>query len=112
MSVKKHILINTHYMPIGGAERALLGLLSVFDYDKYDVDLMINRHEGELMEKIPERVKLLPENKTYRLVLGPLSESLKACNLKIALVKIYSRFSHYLYRLLSAKRKERRLYGF
>ena len=57
MSVKKHILISPHYMPIGGAERALLGLLSVFDYDKYDVDLMIIRHEGELMEKIPENVK-------------------------------------------------------
>lgn len=94
-------------MPIGGAERALLGLLSVFDYDKYDVDLMINRHEGELMEKIPERVKLLPENKTYRLVLGPLSESLKACNLKIALVKIYSRFSHYLYRLFCPQKEKK-----
>ena len=86
-------------MPIGGAERELLGLLSVFDYERFDVDLMINRHEGELLDKIPERVNVLPENEVYRLVLGSLSESLKSRNFKIAWVKLYSRLCHSFYRL-------------
>ena len=107
MSTKKHILINTHYMPIGGAERALLGLLSVFDYERFDVDLMINRHEGELLDKIPERVNVLPENEVYRLVLGPLSESLKSRNFKIAWVKLYSRLCHSFYRLFCPQKEKK-----
>ncbi|MGM9842674.1 MAG: glycosyltransferase [Muribaculaceae bacterium] len=99
--MKRRVLINTHYMPIGGAERALLGLLSAIDYDEYDVDLFINRHEGELMKKIPAGVNLVPEDKTYRLVLGPLSESLKTMNIRIALDKISYRLSHARYRLLN-----------
>lgn len=94
-------------MPIGGAERALLGLLSVFDYERFDVDLMINRHEGELLDKIPERVNVLPENEVYRLVLGALSESLKSRNFKIAWVKLYSRLCHSFYRLFCPQKEKK-----
>ena len=94
-------------MPIGGAERALLGLLSVFDYESFDVDLMINRHEGELLDKIPERVNVLPENEVYRLVLGSLSESLKSRNFKIAWVKLYSRLCHSFYRLFCPQKEKK-----
>lgn len=42
----KKILIVSHAMEIGGAERALAGLLSAFDPEKYSVDLFLFRHEG------------------------------------------------------------------
>lgn len=35
-----------HYMALGGAERALLGLLNAIDTEKVDVDLFINQHTG------------------------------------------------------------------
>lgn len=42
--MKPRILINIHYMELGGAERALLGLLYAIDTNKVDVDLFVNQH--------------------------------------------------------------------
>ena len=47
---KKRIFISMHYMEIGGAEISLIGLLQAMDYSKYDVDLFIHSHQGELMQ--------------------------------------------------------------
>ena len=60
--MKPRIFINMHYMEIGGAERALLGLLNAIDTNKVDVDLFINQHTGEFMKLIPEKINLLPMN--------------------------------------------------
>ena len=38
---KKKIIIVSHAMEIGGAERSLLGLLNSFDYQKYEIDLFL-----------------------------------------------------------------------
>ena len=56
------ILIFSHAMELGGAERALLGLLEAIDTTKYSVDLFLMRHQGELLKFISDNVKLLPEN--------------------------------------------------
>lgn len=61
----KKLLIVSHCMELGGAEKALLGLLGKLDYDMYEVDLFLLRHTGELMKYIPDKVNLLPENKFY-----------------------------------------------
>lgn len=61
----KSVIIITHALEIGGAERALLGLLNVFDYSKYRVDLFLMRHTGELINLLPKNVYLLPEIKQY-----------------------------------------------
>lgn len=58
----KKIIIVSHAMEIGGAERSLLGLLNSFDYSKYRVDLFLERREGELLKFIPKEVKILPMN--------------------------------------------------
>ena len=50
----KKILIFSHAMEIGGAERALLGLLETLDYAQYEVDLFLMRHAGELLKYIPD----------------------------------------------------------
>ena len=64
-------------MEIGGAEKALLGLLGNFDYSKYNVDLFLYHHEGELMQFIPKEVNLLPENKSYASLAKPLKQVIK-----------------------------------
>ena len=61
----KHILIFSHALELGGAERALIGLLHALDYSKVQVDLFLMRHEGELMPQIPAQVHLLPERPQY-----------------------------------------------
>lgn len=64
-------------MEIGGAERALIGLLETIDTTKYQVDLFLMRHEGELMKYIPEGIRLLPENRQYSCLAVPFGKVLK-----------------------------------
>ena len=84
----KNVLIISHCMEIGGAERALLGLLNAFDYSEYSVDLFLLRHTGELMRYIPERVKLLPENRKYSSLAVPLADVIKKGAFGVALGRL------------------------
>lgn len=68
---KIKILIFSHAMELGGAERALLGLLEAIDYDLYEVDLFLMRHEGELLKYIPREVHLLAEIPQYACLAVP-----------------------------------------
>ena len=45
----KKILIVSHTLELGGAERSLIGLLDAIDKKEYKVDLFLLRHEGELL---------------------------------------------------------------
>lgn len=63
--MKKRIFISMHYLEIGGAEIALIGMLQSIDYTQYDVDLFLHAHRGEMMQFIPKEVNLLPEIKEY-----------------------------------------------
>lgn len=58
----KKILVISHALEIGGAERALIGLLNSFDYSQYQVDLFLCRQEGELYSYVPKEVNILPMN--------------------------------------------------
>ena len=73
----KKILIFSHALEIGGAERALIGLLETIDTTKYQVDLFLMRHEGELLKYIPEGIRLLPEKKQYSCLAVPFGQVLK-----------------------------------
>jgi glycosyltransferase involved in cell wall biosynthesis len=64
-------------MELGGAERALLGLLNALDTDKVDVDLFLNQHTGEFMPLIPEKINLLPERRGYNAIERPMLQVLK-----------------------------------
>lgn len=69
----KKILIISHAMEIGGAERALLGLLNSFNYSQVQVDLFLCRHEGEFMHLLPKEINLLPMNQARYLAVPMLS---------------------------------------
>lgn len=56
--LKKKILIANTHMEIGGIETALLTLLKNIDLNKYEVDLMIFKMNGELLNKIPEGINV------------------------------------------------------
>ena len=72
---KKRIFISMHYLELGGAEISLIGLLQALDYSKYDVDLLLHRHQGELMQFIPKEVNLLPEITSYACIENPMKEA-------------------------------------
>ena len=75
--MKKRIFISMHYMELGGAESSLIGLLQALDYSKYEVDLFIHSHQGEMMQFIPKEVNLLPEIKEYAMIERPMTEVLR-----------------------------------
>lgn len=80
----KKILVFSHALEIGGAERALLGLLESFDSSVCQVDLFLMRHEGELMGLIPEKVRLLPPIEEYSCLAVPITEALRKKQFGIA----------------------------
>ena len=75
--MKKKLLIISHAMELGGAERSLIGLLGALNPDIWDTDLFLLRHEGELMPAIPDDVNLLPEIPAYTVLARPMKNTLK-----------------------------------
>lgn len=95
--MKPRIFINMHYMEIGGAERALLGLLNAIDTDKVDIDLFINQHTGEFMKLIPKKINLLPEIKAYSAIECSIKEALKKRQFKIAFARLVAKYKYKKY---------------
>lgn len=79
-------------MEIGGVERSLLGLLDSLDYSRFDVDLFIYRHSGELMQFLPSQVNLLPEIPAYTTLTRPILEIVREGYWKIALGRLCAKF--------------------
>lgn len=82
--MKKKIFIMNHAMEIGGAEKALLGLLETIDTAKYSVDLFLMRHTGELLKYIPEKINLLPKISEYSSLATPFTDVIKKRQFRIA----------------------------
>ncbi|MEX2461041.1 MAG: glycosyltransferase [Paenibacillaceae bacterium] len=57
--MKKNLLFVIDSLDVAGAEKSLVTLLSMIDYAKYSVDLMLFGHGGKLEELVPSDVKIL-----------------------------------------------------
>lgn len=86
--MKKNILILMPSMFIGGAERSLIGLLDSIDYTKYNIDLFLNRHEGEFLNLIPQKVNLLPQIDAYTNFDRPIKDVLFSKNFKYGIARL------------------------
>ncbi len=87
----KRILIVSHAMELGGAERSLLGLLNVLDSKRYKIDLFLLRHEGELLEYIPEYVHVLPKVAAYTVLARPMKDTLREGHFWLTGVRLYAK---------------------
>lgn len=72
--LKPRIFINLHYLELGGAERALIGLLNALDTNKLDVDLFLNQHTGAFLPLVPKKINLLPEIPAYSAIERPMKD--------------------------------------
>ncbi|MBO7635242.1 MAG: glycosyltransferase [Paludibacteraceae bacterium] len=90
--MKPRILIAMHYMELGGAESALLGLLQAHDSEKADIDLFLYDHVGELMQYIPDSVNILPKIEAYSMLERPISELLRKGYWGVALSRALARY--------------------
>ena len=89
--MKARIFIAMHYMEIGGAETALVGLLNALDPARVDVDLFLYDHRGEMMQFIPEWVNLLPQIPKYSVLERPIVELVKRGFWGIAAARMWAK---------------------
>ena len=62
----------------GGAERSLVNLLQLLDYDRYNVDLLLFQNEGMFLKQVPKAVNIISNcNKLYTLYDNNKAEALK-----------------------------------
>ena len=55
----KKILFVMFSLNSGGAERALINLLSIIDKDRYEIDLLLFSKEGAFLKLVPEYVNII-----------------------------------------------------
>lgn len=85
------IFISMHYMEIGGAETALVGLLNALNSERVDVDLFLHDHRGEMMPFIPDWVNLLPAVPEYTVLERSIIELVRRGFWGIALARLYAK---------------------
>lgn len=93
MVEKKRILVCSHWMEIGGAERALLGLLHSIDKEQYEIDLFLCRHTGEFLNYIPAGINLLPENKHAASIAIPMRKALQIGEYKLVISRVLGKIA-------------------
>lgn len=86
-----------HYMELGGAEMALIGLLGALNPNKVDVDLFIHSHQGALMQFIPKWINLLPEVSVYSVIERPISEALRRGHINVVARRLLAKLKHHNY---------------
>ena len=97
LKMKKKILITSFDLAIGGVERSLIGLLNQIDYTKYDVDLLLFKHEGDFLSYIPEGPILLPEEPSYTTFRKSIYQILKDGFYPIAISRVIAKYSGMLH---------------
>lgn len=62
----KKILFMINSLTIGGSEKSLISLLSLLDYSKYEVDILMLKKGGEFEKYLPNQVNVLDIPRYYR----------------------------------------------
>lgn len=56
--MKKKLLFTAYNLELGGIETALINLLKVLDYNKYEVTLLLEEKKGIFLKEVPQEVKI------------------------------------------------------
>ncbi|MFI8706597.1 glycosyltransferase [Bacillus sp. NPDC077411] len=89
--MKKNLLFVIPSLTAAGGEKSLVNLLSQIDYNLYNVDLFLLKHDGMFMEFVPKEVQILSLPETYHLFALPLFKSIKQLILKREMTLAYNR---------------------
>lgn len=60
--MKKKVIFTMYNFDVGGIETAMINVLKNFDYDKYDVSVLLEKKEGIFLSEVPENVKIINYN--------------------------------------------------
>lgn len=98
--MKKRLLIVSHTLELGGAEKSLIGLLNALDPNICDIDLFLLRQEGELMGEIPSYINLLPQIPAYTVLARPVKDTLKEGHIILSAARIAGKIAASMYERL------------
>ncbi len=90
--MKKKILFVIPTLKSGGAEKSLITLLQLFDYDKYDVSLFLFRKEGLFLKSVPEQVTVLDAGENHITFDGDAKNAVKSFLKKGRIDLVLSRY--------------------
>ena len=93
----KKIIIISHSLEVGGAERSLIGLLSSLNPKKVEIDLFLLRHEGELYSQIPPYVNIIPEVPAYTVLARPMKKTFKEGHYLLTSARLLGKIMAWLY---------------
>ena len=62
----RKILFVIPSMRIGGAEKSLVNLLNLIDLNKYDVNLLMFKPEGDFLQQIPYKITSIDQVDRWR----------------------------------------------
>lgn len=92
--MKKRILFVIPSLRSGGAEKSLITLLTLFDYEKYDVDLLCFRKDGLFFDMIPEKVNVLGGTENYEVFDGNAKSAIKYFVKKFKFISAFDRYRY------------------
>lgn len=95
--MKKSLLIVSHALELGGAERSLIGLLNALSPEEWNIDLFLLRHEGELLSMIPSYVNLLPQVPAYTVLARPMVSTLKEGHVLLTAARVMGKVAARIY---------------
>ncbi|MDQ6423259.1 glycosyltransferase [Paenibacillus sp. LHD-117] len=104
--MKKKLLFVMNHLHCGGAEKALVSLLQVIDYDHYEVDLLLFKPTGVFLKQVPEEVHVLPSPENYPYFDMPLKTAAVKCVKRGAFRDLFVRF--YLNFVMRTEKNEAR----
>lgn len=91
--MKKKLLIVSHALELGGAEKSLIGLLNALDPEICDIDLFLLQQKGELMGEIPFYVNLLPQIPAYTVLARPIKDTLKEGHIILSAARLVGKIA-------------------
>lgn len=84
---KKKVLFVINSLECGGAEKSLVSLLSIFDYEKYEVYLQRFREGGMYESLLPKEVHVLPPLKYIQFCNTTLASQISSFNMRYLKVR-------------------------
>jgi glycosyltransferase involved in cell wall biosynthesis len=90
MEMKKRILFVIDSLACAGAEKSLLTLLSILDYNRFEVDLQLFKYGCMLEQFIPQQVNVLPPFEYSNFLDRSIAQQFLSFDLK----KIFSRWNY------------------
>lgn len=88
----KKILIASYDLQVGGVERSLISLLEHFDYENYNVNLLLYDHQGDFFPYLTPKVNLLAEDLCLASMRKPISRVFKEGKFLLGISRLCAKF--------------------